>query len=80
MDTIETYVDEAGDHRWRRTGANGEIMGVGGDGYTRERDAFRAATRSLGGEICISRPDGRKFYYELRAILKSPSGIVQDLP
>lgn len=73
MDTIETYPDEAGDFRWRRIGGNNEIMGVGGDGYTRERDAYRAAIRSLEGEVCIARPDGRKVYFSLRPIQKSGS-------
>ncbi len=78
MDTIETYADEAGDHRWRRTGQNGEIMGVGGDGYTRERDAYRAAVRSLEGEICIARPDGRKVYFTLVPVMKREPGPSQD--
>lgn len=79
MDTIETYPDEAGEFRWNRTGANGEIMGVGGDGYTRETDAYRAAIRSLEGEICILRPDGRKVYLHLKPVIKPGPGPYPEM-
>jgi uncharacterized protein YegP (UPF0339 family) len=41
---VEFYVDEAGEHRWRLKGANGEIVAVG-EGHTTADDARDAFER-----------------------------------
>jgi len=80
MDIIKTYPDEAGEFRWNRAGANNEIMVIGGDGYTRESDAYRAAIRSLEGKVCVIRPDGRKVYFNLVPVqVSNPAGF-EDVP
>lgn len=38
---VEFYVDDAGEHRWRVRGGNGEIV-IPPEGHTSERDARRA--------------------------------------
>jgi len=44
-DTLEFYIDKAGDHRWRLKARNGEILGVANDGYSSaayaEKNFFR---------------------------------------
>lgn len=38
---VEYYQDAAGEWRWRVVAANGQIVGVPGEGYTRKADAER---------------------------------------
>lgn len=39
--SVEFYEDDAGEHRWRLKGGNGEIVATG-EGHLDERDAKRA--------------------------------------
>lgn len=41
------YQDKAGEWRWKRVAANGEIIADSGEGYTRLSDAERAASRAF---------------------------------
>ncbi len=41
--TIKVYKDKAGEWRWRLVAANGKKVATSGEGYTRKRDAIRAA-------------------------------------
>jgi hypothetical protein len=41
-DHVELYLDDAGEYRWRRKAANGEIVATS-EGYTRKADAERSA-------------------------------------
>ena len=42
MKTV-VYQDKAGEWRWKRVAGNGEVVADSGEGYSRERDAYRAA-------------------------------------
>ncbi|WP_338739479.1 HVO_2922 family protein [Haloplanus salilacus] len=42
---FEVYLDGAGEWRWRLVHRNGNILGDGGEGYTRRHDANRAVDR-----------------------------------
>jgi uncharacterized protein YegP (UPF0339 family) len=44
-DKLEVYEDKAGEFRWHRKAANGEVIGEG-ESYTSERDAWRGAVRA----------------------------------
>lgn len=44
---VEFYVDDAGEHRWRVKGANGEIV-IPPEGHASEADAVRAFVRATG--------------------------------
>jgi uncharacterized protein YegP (UPF0339 family) len=46
MDRVEVYRDDAGEWRWRKVAANGEIIATSGEGYTRKWSARRAARRA----------------------------------
>lgn len=55
MDTIEVYQSEAdGQFYWRRKAPNGKVICTG-EGHTRKRDAFRAATRALDSNWTFDR-------------------------
>lgn len=43
---VEFYVDDAGEHRWRVRGANGETV-IPPEGHTSEADAVRAFVRAV---------------------------------
>ena len=43
--TIEIFQDAAGEFRWRLRAPNGRIVADGSEGYSRRRDAARAARR-----------------------------------
>lgn len=47
MDKFEVYKDLAGEWRWRVTAANGEIIAVSGEGFTRKWSAKRAGKRAF---------------------------------
>ncbi len=49
-DKIEIFQDKAGEWRWHRQAANGEIIASSGEGYTRQEDAQRAADRAFEPE------------------------------
>lgn len=54
---ISTYVDEAGQHRWRLTDpTNGEIVGASTEGFVDERDLERNIDLHFGAD----RPRVRK--------------------
>lgn len=42
---FRVFKDKAGQWRWRLVARNGKIIADSGEGYTRERDAMRAAQR-----------------------------------
>lgn len=44
-DVLEVFESPDGGWRWHRQAANGEILSSG-EGFTRERDAWRAAYRA----------------------------------
>ena len=44
-DTWEFYTDKAGEHRWRRTAVNGNIVGAATEGYKAKGDAVKNARR-----------------------------------
>lgn len=46
---VEVYRDSAGEWRWRRIAANGNITGDSGQGYSRRWSARRAARRANPG-------------------------------
>jgi len=46
---FEIYRDGAGEWRWRLVHRNGNVLGDGGEGYTRRRDARRAVDRIREG-------------------------------
>lgn len=54
-DTVTVYQDEAGEWRWRRQSANGEIVSTSGEGYenkTHAQDmAFELNVSSVGRAI-----------------------------
>jgi uncharacterized protein YegP (UPF0339 family) len=46
----EVYEDNAGEWRWRRTAANGEIVGASSEGYVNKSDCI--ANARLNGMTC----------------------------
>lgn len=44
-DKFHLYIDEAGEHRWRRVAPNGEVVADSGEGYEHKADAINAAIR-----------------------------------
>ncbi len=56
-DKWEFYEDKRGEHRWRRTASNGNIVGAACEGYTQkaanvanaERHGYNGNPKSLGG-------------------------------
>lgn len=46
---FEIYRDKAGEWRWRMVCRNGRVVADSGEGYTRRRDARRAAEMVIGG-------------------------------
>lgn len=56
-DTWEFYKDKAGEHRWRRTASNGNIVGAATEGYSSksdceanaERHGYNGNPKGLGG-------------------------------
>ncbi len=44
-DKWEFYEDKAGEHRWRRTASNGQIVGAASEGYKNKSDAKANAER-----------------------------------
>ena len=46
MDTWEFYKDPSGSWRWRRTAANGRIVGSSTQGYTNKSDCEDNARRN----------------------------------
>lgn len=46
-DRTIVYQDKAGEWRWKRVAANGEIIADSAEGYTRMADAERAAFRAF---------------------------------
>ncbi|MFN8760264.1 MAG: YegP family protein [Tagaea sp.] len=51
---IQVYRDEAGQYRWRLRAPNGRVTARGAEGYSRERDAERAARR-LGACMALAK-------------------------
>jgi uncharacterized protein YegP (UPF0339 family) len=47
--SLEFYTDAAGEHRWRLTADNGEIVGASSEGFTTPGEARRNAFRVLDG-------------------------------
>jgi uncharacterized protein len=45
QDNVDVYEDAAGEWRWRRHAANGEIVSTSGEGYTHFQHAVEMATR-----------------------------------
>lgn len=46
-DKLEVFWSTQDDqHYWRRVSANGQVIASGGEGFTREPDAWRAARRA----------------------------------
>ena len=41
--SIEVYLDAAGEHRWRLTAANGEIIGASSEGFKARASAVHNA-------------------------------------
>lgn len=58
-DIIRTYEGKDGQWYWTRKAGNEEPIGDGSEGYVTEENAYRAAKRSLHGDVIIARPDGR---------------------
>lgn len=46
-DVVEVFKDTAGEWRWRRKAANGQVVGNSAEGYGRRSKAVRAANREL---------------------------------
>ena len=46
MDKWEIYKDARGDWRWRRTAANGRIVGASSEGYSNRADCVANAKRN----------------------------------
>lgn len=46
--TVEFYIDDAGEHRWRAKAANGRIVATSAEGYGRMRDAVKGARAAAG--------------------------------
>ncbi|MEF8907487.1 MAG: HVO_2922 family protein [Haloarculaceae archaeon] len=44
-DAFEVYEDASGDHRWRLTAANNEVIATSGEGYSSEAEAHEAVER-----------------------------------
>ena len=44
-DAFEVYEDAGGDHRWRLTAANNEVIATSGEGYSSESEASEAVER-----------------------------------
>jgi uncharacterized protein YegP (UPF0339 family) len=44
-DAFEVYEDAGGDHRWRLTAANNEVIATSGEGYSSEAEAHEAVER-----------------------------------
>lgn len=55
-DRVIVYEDVAGEWRWRRVAANGEVVGDSAEGYSRKHDAKRAAVRTNPGLPVEVRP------------------------
>ncbi len=45
MDKVHVYTDSAGEFRWRRVAANGQIVAAAGEGFERRDYAELAAMR-----------------------------------
>ena len=45
MDKVHIYTDSKGEFRWRRVGANGQIVAVSGEGFDRRDYAELSAVR-----------------------------------
>ncbi len=57
--TYETYTDTAGEHRWRLTHENGEIVGASSEGFSSEAEANKNAWRVVSGlTVCLGVTDG----------------------
>jgi len=52
-DTVEIYRDEAGEWRWKRLAANGEIVADSGEGYVNKQDCEDGAARQ-GVQVVFS--------------------------
>ena len=46
---ILIYLDKSGEWRWRMVAANGRKVATSGEGYTRKRDAVKAAKKFIKG-------------------------------
>jgi len=44
MPHLEVYVDDQGEHRWRRIADNGDNIANGGEGYANRQDCEDMAT------------------------------------
>ena len=44
-DKWEFYTDKKGEHRWRRTASNGNIVGAASEGYKSKKDCEANAAR-----------------------------------
>ncbi|WP_053948328.1 YegP family protein [Halolamina sediminis] len=76
---FEIYRDVAGEWRWRLVHRNGNVLGDGGEGYTRRRDARRAVDRVRGGLDELTFETYEDSAGEHRWRLKSANGqIVAD--
>jgi len=59
-DGFEVYKDKRGHYRWRRTGADGKIIGRSSEGYTKRSDAEANMKRGTNGK------DKWEFYTDSR--------------
>jgi uncharacterized protein YegP (UPF0339 family) len=57
-DHVETYKDEAGEHRWHRVAANGNIVADSGEGYVNKADMLRMAERINPGIPIVEEGSG----------------------
>jgi uncharacterized protein len=48
--TLDIYKDKRGEFRWRRTAANGEIVGASSEGYKAKRDCEANANRDTSAD------------------------------
>lgn len=85
--TLEFYKDKKGEHRWRRTASNGEIVGASSEGYSSKKAAEDNANRDTAGDKwefykdkagqhrwrCFSTVNGRQVGKSTEAFA-SPSG------
>ena len=55
MDVFEVYRDSAGEWRWRRKAANGEVIADSGEGYSSYAGVERAISRQEveGAEVHV---------------------------
>ena len=52
---VEYYQDSAGEWRWRKRAANGEVVSVSGEGYTQRADVLEAIAREHEGKLRVER-------------------------